>query len=225
MRRIIGPAFVGVLGTAILIGLCVWQVQRLAWKEDLLAQLEARLSAPPVDIPASPNPARHQFLQVETTGQLGPDELHVLTTRKPSGPGFRVIAPLTRSDGRRVLVDLGYVPEAEKAAERFDRRAEGTVLGALFWPEERDGFTPDPDLGANIWFARDVAEMAEVLGTEPVLVVAEAHPLGTTPLPERLGVNLPNNHLNYAITWGLLAVVWAVMTAVWLRSRQVAAAA
>jgi surfeit locus 1 family protein len=214
-------ALFGLVGTAALIGLGVWQLQRLEWKEGLIAKLEARLAAAPVAVPAVPDPEHDSFLRVRAAGRIGARELDVLTSHAPYGPGFRVIAPLTEVDGRRLLVDLGYVPEAEKkvAGPRFAGPVE--VTGALYWPDETDSFTPAPDRKANIWFARDVAPMAEALGTEPLLVVAESvspQPPGRDwPKPLRLGVNLPNDHLQYAITWFALALVWAVMTTVLVR--------
>jgi len=209
-RGVIAAVVFGIVGTAILIGLGVWQVQRLAWKEDLIAQLDARLSAPPVPMPDVPNPGRDGFLRVRAAGLAGGAEVHGLTSPKPYGPGFRVIAPLVMEDGRRILTDLGYVPEADKNAPRPP--VAGEVVGALYWPDETDSFTPSPDLAANIWFARDLAAMAEVLETEPVLVVAESHSLGDKPMALRLGVNLPNDHLQYALTWFSLALIWAVMS-------------
>ncbi|MEM1382053.1 MAG: SURF1 family protein [Pseudomonadota bacterium] len=220
MIRAFWPAIIGVAGTLVLISLCTWQLQRLEWKEGIIAQLEARLAAVPVAVPAIPAEDAHQFLRVEAAGRLGPEELHVLTTRKPRGAGFLIIAPMTLTDGRRILVELGYVPEADKADSRLKRNVEGLVLGTLLWPGEVDSFTPEPDLGANIWFARDVDAMAEALGTEPVLLVAELHPIGAAPSPRRLGVNIPNNHLNYAITWGLLALAWGGMTTLWVVRRR-----
>jgi len=214
-RGVVAAIAFGLVGTAVLIGLGVWQLQRLAWKEGLIAALEARLAAEPVAVPGSPDPARDAFLQVRAAGEVGGRELHVLTSQQPWGPGFRVIAPMTLDDGRRILVDLGYVPEAEKAAARPPAR--GKVVGALYWPDEVDGFTPPPDLAANIWFARDLPAMARALSTEPLLIVAESHPLGASPLPLRLGVNLPNDHLQYALTWFSLALIWAVMSAMLVR--------
>jgi len=207
-------------GVAVLIGLGVWQLQRLEWKQGVIAALEARLAAAAAPVPDRPDPERDGFLRVRVAGTIGAEELHVLTSVRPHGPGFRVIAPLTDADGRRVLVDLGYVPEAAKnAGPRFVDPVE--VTGALYWPEETDGFTPAPDRNANIWFARDLAPMAAALGTEPLLVIAESvspPPLaGEWPKPLHLGVNLPNDHLQYAITWFLLALVWAVMGALLVR--------
>ena len=88
-------------------------------------------------------------------------------------------------------------------------------------PDETDAFTPEPDRAANIWFARDLGPMAEALGTEPLLIVAESHGGlaggGEWPKPLRLGVSLVNNHLQYAITWFSLALIWAVMSAMLVR--------
>ncbi len=202
---------------AVLIGLGAWQVKRLAWKEAIIARLEQRLAADPVALPVSPDPVRDAFLRVRVTGRIGGGELHVLTSLIPYGPGFRVIVPLTAATtGRVVLADLGYVPEAAKDA---GARPAGPVevVGALYWPDETDRFTPKPDREANIWFARDLGPMAEALGAEPLLIVAEQHGGGEWPKPLRLGVSLANNHLQYAITWFSLALVWAVMSALLVR--------
>lgn len=216
MRRgVLAAVVFGLVGTGVLVGLGVWQLQRLAWKQALIARLEERLAAEPVPLPIRPDPATDAFLRVAADGIVGGPEVHLLTSLRRSGPGFRVIAPLATSGGRMVLVDLGYIPEADKNAARPP--ATGMVTGALYWPEETDGFTPAPDLGANIWFARDVPAMAAALGTEPLLIVAESHPFGSLPRPLRLGVNLPNDHLQYAITWFALALVWAVMSAMLVR--------
>ena len=77
---------------------------------------------------------------------------------------------------------------------------------------ESDLFTPDPNLDRNIWFVRDVAAMARAAGTEPLLVVANTPTGDPSPRPLPVTVNLPNNHLQYAITWSLLAAAWLAMT-------------
>ena len=228
MRSGFAAVIFGVAGVAVLLGLGAWQVQRLAWKEALIARLEQRLAADPVALPVRPDPVRDAFLRVRVTGRIGGriggGEVHVLTSLIPYGPGFRVIVPLTDTtagaSGRVVLVDLGYLPEAMKDAGAR-RGGPVEVVGALYWPDETDAFTPEPDRAANIWFARDLGPMAEALGTEPLLIVAESHGGlaggGEWPKPLRLGVSLVNNHLQYAITWFSLALIWAVMSAMLVR--------
>ncbi|MEO0682893.1 MAG: SURF1 family protein, partial [Pseudomonadota bacterium] len=89
------------------------------------------------------------------------------------------------------------------------------VSGALLWPDETDGFTPEPDAERGIWFAREVYAMALALDAKPVFIVAEQSTgEGLRPVP--VTVNLPNDHLQYAITWFSLAAIWAVMSAVLL---------
>jgi surfeit locus 1 family protein len=217
MRRgVVTAVIFGLVGTAMLIGLGVWQIKRLAWKEEQIAKLEQQLSQEPVALPARPEPQRDKFLRVAVSGSTDGRELHVLTSQMPWGPGFRVIAPLTDAAGRMILVDLGYVPEALRApASRPATTVE--VVGALYWPEETNSFTPKPDRAANIWFARDLEAMARALGTKPLLIIAESHGGAVWPKPLRLGVNLPNSHLQYAITWFSIALVWAVMSTMLVR--------
>lgn len=215
-KAMIGPVLMGVVGTAVLLTLGAWQMQRLAWKEALIAELDARLAADPVPLPTAPDPVRDQFLRVEVDGTLAEGVAYVLTTRRPQGPGFRIIAPVEVAD-RKVLADFGYVPEAEKATALPPPGTETRVTGALYWPESRDIFTPEPDLAQNLWFIRDTGSMAKALGTEPVLIIAERHSLGQRPLAERIAHDLPNNHLGYALTWFSLAVICIVMSFLWGR--------
>lgn len=208
----IGAVLFGLVGTAVLAGLGLWQLERLEWKQGLIAELDARLAAEPVALPAAPDPEEDNFLRVAVAGETGAEALYVLTSERPWGAGFRVIAPLDLAgEDRSVLVDLGYIPERLKGEAVADGKT-AEVTGALFWPREADSFTPPPDRAENIWFARDPAEMAGALGTAPLLVVADAHDLGEWPKPRRLGVNLRNDHLGYAITWFSLAAIWAVMS-------------
>lgn len=208
--RWIAPLVFGLTGAAILVGLGLWQVQRLGWKEAVLAEIAARLQAAPVALPAAPDPVRDLFLPVAVAGRFTGADIDVLASRKEIGAGFRIIAAFETGDGRRILIDRGFVTD-----ENRDRRrdtAAAAVTGTLHWPQETDGFTPPPDPGARMWFARDVAAMAEALDTEPVLVVART-PTGDgiEPMPVDTA-GIPNDHLEYAITWFSLAVVWLGMT-------------
>lgn len=215
MRRYLFPLILGLGGIAILLSLGVWQVRRLQWKEALLATINGRLSAAPVDLGTlpTPDPVKDRYRAVIATGTTAGQGLMVLSGRKDSGAGYEVIDALTMTTGRRVLIDMGFVPEADRARARPARTL--TVTGNLDWPAEVDSYTPAPDLTANVWFARDVSVMAEKLQTEPVLVVLRtSDPADPTILPTPVDTSgIPNDHLGYAITWFSLAAVWAGMTA------------
>ena len=213
MRRILFLLIFGLTGLAILLSLGTWQVQRLAWKEALLADIEARISGDPVGLPDSPDPEADRFLPVAVSGELLPGEVHVLVSVKQVGPGYRIIAPFRVGD-RTILLDRGFVRIEDKNKDRQTGPME--VAGNLHWPDEIDGYTPEPDLKENIWFARDVPALAAELDTEPVLLIARSRTdPGVTPLPVDTA-GIPNDHLQYAVTWFGLALVWAAMTAYFL---------
>jgi surfeit locus 1 family protein len=214
IRRLALPLLFGLVGTAVLVALGTWQLQRLAWKEEIIARIEGRLVAEPVPVPAGANRQEHQYLRVREEGVVLPGELHVYTSVPPHGVGYRVIAPFEIGEGRRILLDRGFVPIGDKDAQR--PLGPLAVEGALHWPQETDRFTADPDREANIWFARDAERMAEALGTEPVLLVTERSSAQAAALAQPVTVNIPNNHLEYVVTWYGLAVVWAGMTVYWL---------
>jgi len=156
----------------VLIALGVWQLQRLAWKEAALSQIDARISAAPVPLPARPDPIDDKYLPVQVNGTLLPAQLHVLVGAKELGAGYRLIQPF-ETGTRRIMVDRGFVQLEAKDTPPSVGPAQ--LIGTLHWPNEIDSYTPDPDTGRGIWFARDVPAMAAALKTEPVLLVVRDH--------------------------------------------------
>ncbi|MEM9344382.1 MAG: SURF1 family protein [Pseudomonadota bacterium] len=215
MGRYIAPVLIGVVGVAILVALGIWQVQRLAWKEGVLADMDARMTGDPVALPDVVDREEHSLLSVKVAGRITDEELHVLTTAN-GGPAFRVITAFETEDGRRLLLDRGLVDDSAKEAPRAP--VEATVVGNIHWPDEKDSWTPDPDLGKNIWYVRDVDMMSAELATEEFMLITrrttEAEP-PVTPAPVNTA-GVPNDHLQYAITWFSLALVWIGMTLYWI---------
>ena len=195
-------------------------MQRLAWKEAIIADINNRIAAAPVALPADPDPEADAYLPVTVSGEIGAQALHVLVSQKQKGAGYRVIAPMALESGRRVLIDLGFTATSNKDA--IAPAGTATLTGNLQWPQEVDSFTPEADMDRNIWFARDVDVMAETLDTEPLLIVmregAGPDPK-ITPLPVDTA-RIPNDHLQYAITWFSLAAIWLAMTVLFLRRRR-----
>ncbi|MDH3263374.1 MAG: SURF1 family protein [Paracoccaceae bacterium] len=219
MRRLIFPLVFGLGGGAVLVALGLWQVDRLGQKRALVSAIEAQIAAAPGPLPEVPDAEDHRYLPVAVEGRFGEGEILVLSGRKGVGAGYRVIAPFETAKGRRILVDRGFLPEAAKAAPRPGGAAR--IEGNLDWPREADSFTPAPDRAQGLWFARDVASMAAALATEPVLLVlrdSSQTGLPLTPQPVD-SAGIPNDHLEYAVTWFALALVWLGMTAYLLRRR------
>lgn len=215
MRRLFIPLIFGLAGAAVLISLGVWQMQRLAWKQGVLAEIENRIAADPVPIPAAPDPARDKYLPVRVHGTVAQNPIRVLVSRKKIGAGYRLITRLDAAD-RAVLVDLGFVKV--DAAVPILPDGPLTITGNLHWPDDRNSSTPENDLQGNLWFARDIDQMAEALSADPILVVARQVSVSNpsvTPLPVDTG-SIPNDHLKYAITWFSLAAIWLTMTGYFL---------
>lgn len=216
MRKLIVPVLIGIVGVVILVWLGVWQLQRLEWKQGILAQIDARLAQDPILLPAAPTEEADEYRNVIVRGRPLGEELHVLDSGSSGGTGYRVISAFETEEGRRILLDQGILPVEAKDAPPATEEVE--VLGALLWPDDLTGSTPPPDLDRNIWFARDLPAMADHLETEPLLVVlgmASRYDERLTPVPIDIGT-IRNNHLEYAITWLLLAVIWFSMAIYWV---------
>lgn len=212
MRRIFFPIILGLAGCATLISLGLWQIDRLAWKEGILAEIDGRLAGAAGSLAFDADETSDEYTRVAFTGTPTGEELHVLVSGTAAGTGYRVISAVQTDQGPTILLDQGLLPLDDKELPPLTTAMQ--INGTLLWPDDENSSTPDPDLAKNIWFARNVTAMAAVLDTEPLMVIAtETTPADTrlTPLPVKTA-DIKNDHLEYAITWFLLAVVWAIMT-------------
>jgi surfeit locus 1 family protein len=224
LRRLLGPAVAAICGIAVLLALGVWQLQRLQWKEALIARVTARLTAPPVPAPGPAEWPRldareEEYRPVTVTGRFADErEIHVsyALTRphgRYGGYGFLVMTPLSTAAGWTVYVNRGFVPSDKAApATRPAPAGETTVTGLLRAPSDRSWFMPADDAARNKWFSRDPALYARAAGlppdkVAPYIIDAFADPSLPQGLPQggETIVDFPNNHLQYAITWFALA--------------------
>ena len=215
MRRFWFIIFIGFAGTACLLYLGKWQIDRLYWKVDVLKKIDQKIAAAPVLLPAEPSESVHKYLSVELSGQLLQESIRVLASKKRYGAGYRIIH-VFRTNGRRLLVDLGFV--GLETDYDIDLSSDISLVGNLHWPDELDNFTPEPDLENNIWFARDVERVASALQTEPILIILKDSTLkdkNIKPMPIDT-THIPNDHLQYAITWFSLAIIWALMSCLFI---------
>ena len=216
------PTLFTVPGVLILLGLGIWQVQRLHWKEGLIAERDAAVAAAPIAPPQTLAEAGGlEFRHIVAEGTFENDKELFLAASSDSGEsGYQVITPLKLSDGRTMFVNRGFVPLALKdAAKRAAGEPSGVqrVVGLLrFAPAKKPSFfLPDnrPDL--NLWFWVDLPAMARQDGiTDPVPFYVDADKTpnpGGWPKGGITRLDLPNDHLQYAITWFSLAVALIVI--------------
>lgn len=216
MRRFLFPVIVGLGGILVLGWLGMWQLDRLEWKQAILAQIDERRAQAPIPLPPHPTEETDEYRTVQMSGAPTGQELHVLASGTDAGTGYRVISAFETEDGRRILLDQGLLALSDKALAPLT--ADMTVQGTLLWPDDVNSSTPAPDLAENVWFGRDVQAMSDYLQTEPLLVVldyASAYDPRLSSLPVNT-ITIPNDHLEYAITWFLLAIVWFSMSLYWV---------
>jgi surfeit locus 1 family protein len=210
MRRYAFPVLMGIVGVAILMSLGFWQLSRMEEKRAYLDEMEARIANAPIPLPAVPEEGPHKFQAVVAEGLFTGEYLEVLAGQKGASPGVMVIEAFELTDGRRIMVQRGFVEDEARAVPRPPHEAK--VEGNLHWPDDTSSSTPPPDVKTGLWFARDVPAMATKLDTEPTLIVASA-PTGDGIAPMPVDTSgIPNNHWGYAIQWFLLAATWAGMT-------------
>ncbi len=243
-RSLILPGLATLIALGILIGLGTWQLQRRAWKENLLSQIETRAHGEPGSIvPESQwgawNAEQDEFRKVRVTGTF----LHSFETpvyglapgAEPGMPaqGYYLVTPLKLGDGAIVMVNRGFVPtELKDPATRPQSQPPGevTITGLVRAPEARNYFTPKDDPTRNVWFARDpeaIAKAHDLGRVAPFLIDADATPNpGGWPKGGLTLLKLPNNHLQYAVTWfGIALTLIGVFTAfAWRRLKEPEAA-
>ncbi len=217
-RPLLWPTVATAAMFALLVGLGVWQLQRLDWKLALIAKIDERMSAPAADAPPEASwpaldVAALEYRHLRLTGTFRHDsEFHYFTQADRGTPGYDIITPLLLSSGGIVLVDRGFVPEERKdqaTREAGQIAGEVTVVGIVRMPQRRDTFTPPDDIERNLWFTRDPQAMAAASHLGPVapfFVEADATPNpGGLPKGGRTHVDIRNEHLQYALTWFSLA--------------------
>ncbi len=207
----------------VLVALGVWQVQRLVWKNDLIARVEARVAAQPVD---APGPAEWngltedaaEYRRVSVTGEYIPDSDVLVQAVTERGAGFWVMTPLVTDGGWTLLVNRGFV-----AADRRDDRplptGPQTVTGLLRLSQPGGAFLRANDPAAGRWYSRDTQAIAATLGlpqVAPYFIDAdrtgEGQPIGGLTV-----IAFRNHHLSYALTWFAMAGGLVALTVFALR--------
>ncbi len=233
--NIIQATLVSVVGVAILAALGIWQLERKAWKENIIATLNARLTHVPVVLPPPARwpqltQANDEFRRVHFSAEFRHSEFALVYTAgsafRPDvqGAGYWVFAPARLADGTIIVVNRGFLPHDRKdLAAATPTREPVRIAGVMRWPDRRGMFTPADEPRNNFWYLRDpraISAAKKWNAGAPFYVEQEAPvPPGGWPKPGKLQVTLPNNHLQYAITWFGLALALAAVYAFWIADR------
>lgn len=230
------PTLITVPALALLLYLGWWQVERLQWKTDLIAELQVRAAAPAIPLPTDRRIAAEDlvFRTVKVTGHyMHEAEMRLLNQVRDGVPGINVFTPLMRSDGGpALLINRGWVPYDWTGTPQRDQTGEleVEVTGVVRIPEPPGWLTPANDPVKNDWYFADLPEMAAAAGILPVtdyyiyatgerLTSGEPRPL-LAPDPNEWHATLRNNHMTYAITWFSLAAALLFIYIIYHTRRQ-----
>jgi surfeit locus 1 family protein len=224
-RQIAALAAFNALAALVVLGfvsLAAWQIERRAWKLDLIARSDARVHAAPVPAPhkdrwQAVSAANDEYRRVTLSGRWRDTPPALVRAVTELGGGYWVMAALARDDGTIVMVNRGFIPEGSaKTGSGPTPGGEQTIVGKLRVSEPAGAFLRSNDAKADRWFSRDVTAIARSRGladVAPYFVDAEGEAArGTLPVPGLTVMAFSNNHLIYAITWAVLALMSAAAT-------------
>lgn len=236
LRPLLVPGLATLVALAILLGLGAWQLERKAWKEGLIAQIDARAHGEPGEIvPEAQWPewraGDDEFRRVRLTGTFLHDKevaVHGLISGQRGSPvqGFYVFTPMRLASDAVVMVNRGFVPgELRDPARRHEAQPTGevTITGLVRAPELRGLFMPENRPEQGEWFTRDLAAMARARGLDGVapfwIDLDPASNPAAWPRPGQTRLAIPNNHLGYALTWFGIALTLVGVFGAWARAR------
>lgn len=216
--------------TAGFIALGLWQVERLGWKRELIARVEARIHADPVPLPAAADwagldPADAEYRRVTARGRLLHDQEVAVYASTERGPGYWIMTPMATADGA-VWINRGYVDNAHRRRDsraRVDAADVVEVTGLLRQPDRAGLFVRTNVPAEDRWYARIPAEMTAArrvpAPVAPFFIDAQTSIDGANwPVPGLTIVQFRDNHLSYALTWFGMALLTLLAIGFVLRS-------
>ncbi len=220
LRPLLWPTLISLPILVLCLALSVWQMERREWKRDILDRIAANQSAAPIALDAllgGGDPLRREYGKVAVSGTFLHDkEFHLAARSRGNEVGIQVVTPLRTDTGQIVLFDRGWVPsEKKEPARRAEGQLAGPVklVGVVRRTQVQRQFAPDNVPDKNVWFTVDVPLMRKLAGGRPDPVLdtffleADASPNpGGLPIGGQTQLDIPNDHLQYALTWFLLAL-------------------
>lgn len=219
----------GVLMTIGFATLGIWQLQRLSWKLDLIARVEARVHADPVPVAdiLTLAPKDQEYRRVTATGRFDHGAETLVQAVTEQGGGYWVLTPLVTADHRTLLVNRGFVPPDRadpQTRPQGQTQGEVTVTGLARLTEPGGAFLRSNDPSGNRWYSRDVQAIAAARHLGPVAAVfidTDATPQpGGYPVGGLTVIAFRNTHLIYALTWFVLAGISAAGVVMLLRHKR-----
>tara|TARA_B100001093_G_scaffold500010_1_gene549968 strand:- start:4463 stop:5125 length:663 start_codon:yes stop_codon:yes gene_type:complete len=181
-----------------------WQIYRLQWKQDLIYQIKQGLKSKPIQYTKN---IKKNYQRVSLSGEyIFGEQIYLYSLNEKGNPGFDVLTPFETKNKEYVLINRGWIKKEFKNDSKINT-ISNNINGLLRKANKKNLFTPDNDLKKNIWFSLNLDDVEEVTGkrfNEFIVYLEDQNII--IPKPKKITVDLPNNHLKYAITWYSISI-------------------
>jgi len=181
-----------------------WQLYRLQWKQDLISQISEGLKSTPIKYSQN---IKKNYQKVILAGKYDfKNQIYLYSLNNKGQPGFDVITPFETTSKENVLVNRGWIKKEFKNNLDINTSSK-KITGMLRQANRTNLFTPDNDINKNIWFSINLEEVRKITGKKfnKFIVYLEDQNI-SIPKPKKITVDVPNNHLKYAITWYSISI-------------------
>ena len=196
-----------IIFVTIFCALGTWQLYRLQWKLELISEITFGLDSSPIEYS---NSIKKNYQRVSAKGKFNFDKQIYLYSLNDNGkPGYDVITPFRTNKNENVLVNRGWIKKELKNNPIINNNIEDEqkIIGLLRKIYKPNIFKPDNDLKNNIWFSINLEDLKVNSGerfNEFVIFLEDNQ--AKTPIPRKISIDVPNNHLKYAITWYAISI-------------------
>ena len=182
-----------------------WQLYRLQWKQDLISQIDQGLKSTPIKYSKNIN---KDYQRVILYGEYDlKNQIYLYSLNHKGKPGFDVITPFKTIDGDNILINRGWINKKIKNTPEINLLNNKPIKGLLRKIVKKNMFKPENDIKKNIWFSININQIQEMTGKKfNNFVVFLEDQTAKQPVPKKITVEVPNNHLKYAITWYSISI-------------------
>ncbi len=184
-----------------------WQLYRLQWKLELISEITSGLDSIPIEYS---NSIKTNYQRVTSKGKFNfADQIYLYSLNDSGKPGYDVITPFKTNKNENVLINRGWISEGSKGNSNINLKTESEqkIVGLLRKIYKPNIFKPANDTVKNIWFSINLKELKEVTGEQfNEFVIFLEDNQAKTPIPKKISIDVPNNHLKYAITWYAISI-------------------
>ena len=182
-----------------------WQLVRLQWKTNIINQISEGLKSPAINYT---NKIQTNYQRISVNGEYDFEkQIYLYSLNEKGKPGYNVITPFKTQGLENILVNRGWIETVQKNENGINKITTTKIQGLLIKNVKKNIFKPDNEIENNIWFSINSTDVKKFTGktfNEHILYLEDVNVF--TPKPKEITIDLPNNHLKYALTWYSISI-------------------